>query len=957
MEEPATSGEPVDDHAVTTTCRRSGTAVVRGAELDRLVAAVTVPRAAEPATGPDALLTVVGEAGAGKTTMVEAVVARFTADGGRILRADSSQSETHLAFSGLHQLLRPVRGRIDALPPRQRRALHVAFGLAERSEAPGPMLIGTAVLTMLSDLAAERPLLVVVDDAQWADRASLDALSFVARRLADEPVTLLIATRDPALRGLADQEPTLTLEPLDRGAAERLLDFQPRVPTGLTRASILDQAEGNPLALVELARAADGRDCTSRTVYSPLPVTERLGRVYADRLAALPAETRRAVVCLATVDNEDPPSTVLSWLPDVGDPVWAPAEEAGLVRRSGGRLRCDHPLSRLAIYHMAPAEERRAAHLGLAGLFGDQDPDRHAWHLAAATSGLNAAVSARLEGSANRARHRTGYAAAAHMLERAADLHPDRGESTRLLVAAASAAVLTGRLDSVERLAARIRAGTDDPAAAALAALQVGRLMTLTSSHNAAFGQLTRPAAALVDTDPAAALEALAAAAVVRFYSGDTAQLHEIERLLPLVSAPSGHRLGEREALLAGWTAVVAHPDATDARFALRLPTMVAVAVAREEPQALILLAAAAWLLDETELAARAYDAAFASWTSQGPLPDGLGGVAALAYLEQGRWARAQAACAELSAVASLVGLDHAVACAAATEALLFALRGDVAGARARAQHALSLVDPQESRSVLALAHRALGTTATVEGDHEAAHQHYRVLFDELGNPTHYHLSYPALPELAAAAARAGRREEATRIVDGVERSLADAGALAPRRAALVRLSRAALAPGEEAEHHFMAALEAPALARRPFERAQALLAYGEWLRRRRRISDARPPLADAETVFRRLGAQPWVARSQSELRAAGARSGITKPDGFAGLTPQQQQIVRLAALGLTNREVAEKLYLSPRTVSSHLYRAFPKLGVTVRSQLRHVVDAMAADRDAGRDIGAGGGT
>ncbi|UYM22866.1 ATP-binding protein [Streptomyces albus] len=237
----------MDDHAVTTTCRRSGTAVVRGAELDRLVAAVTVPRAAEPATGPvDALLTVVGEAGAGKTTMVEAVVARFTADGGRILRADSSQSETHLAFSGLHQLLRPVRGRIDALPPRQRRALHVAFGLAERSEAPGPMLIGTAVLTMLSDLAAERPLLVVVDDAQWADRASLDALSFVARRLADEPVTLLIATRDPALRGLADQEPTLTLEPLDRGAAERLLDFQPRVPTGLTRASILDQAEGNP---------------------------------------------------------------------------------------------------------------------------------------------------------------------------------------------------------------------------------------------------------------------------------------------------------------------------------------------------------------------------------------------------------------------------------------------------------------------------------------------------------------------------------------------------------------------------------------------------------------------------------------------------------------------------------------------------------------------------------------
>ncbi|WP_250293011.1 helix-turn-helix transcriptional regulator [Streptomyces atroolivaceus] len=946
----------MDECTVTTARRRSGTAVVRGAELDRLVAAVTAPRAAEPVTRPvGALLTVVGDAGAGKTTLVEAVVTRFAADGGRVLRADSSQSETHLAFSGLHQLLRPVRGRIDALPPRQRGALHVAFGVAERSEAPDPMLIGTAVLTMLSDLAAERPLLVVVDDAQWADRASLDALSFVARRLADDPVTLLVATRDTMLCGLAAQEPAFALKPLDRGVAERLLDLQPRVPAGLIRAAILDQAEGNPLALVELARAADDHDCTSRTVYSPLPVTERLGRLYADRLAALPAETRRAVVRLATVDNEDPSPTVLSWLPDIGDPVWAPAEEAGLVRRSGGRLRCDHPLSRLAIYHAAPAEERRAAHLGLAGLFGDQDPDRHAWHLAAATSGLSAAVSARLEGSANRARHRSGYAAAAHMLERAADLHPDRGESTRLLAAATGAAVLTGRLDSVERLAARTRAGTDDPTAAALAALQVGRLMTLTSSHNAAFGQLMRPAAVLVDTDPAAALEALAAAAVVRFYSGDAAQLHEIERLLPLASAAfPGHRLGERETFLAGWTSVVAHPDAADARFALRLPAL--IAVAREEPQTLILLAVAAWLLDETELAARTYDAAFASWTSQGPLPDGLGGIAALAYLEQGRWVRAQTACAELAAVASSAGLDHAVACAAATEALLCALRGDVAGARARAQHALSLVDPQESRSVLALAHRALGTAATVAGDHEAAHQHYRVLFDDRGNPTHYHLSYPALPELAAAATRVGRREEATRIVDGVERSLADAGVLAPRRAALVRLSRAALAPAEEAEHHFTAALESPALARRPFERAQALLAYGELLRRRRRISDARPPLADAEAVFRRLAAQPWAARARSELRAAGARSGTTEPDAFAGLTPQQQQIVRLAALGLTNREVAEKLYLSPRTVSSHLYRAFPKLGITVRSQLRHVVDAMTTDGDAGRDIDARSG-
>ncbi|MFJ1745136.1 ATP-binding protein [Streptomyces sp. NPDC088116] len=516
----------MDEHAAGAVAEYDLRAV-RRAELDELLGAV------DPARPTGGLLTVTGAPGAGKTTLVGRAAFHFGASGGRVLRADSSRSETDLAFSGLHQLLRPVRRDIDTLPPRQRRALHTAFGLAEQSEAPDPMLIGTGVLTLLSDLAVDRPLLLVVDDAQWTDRASLDVLSFAARRLADEPVTMLLAARDGVLSDLAARQRTLDLGPLRRDAANRLLDQQPRVPDGLTRERILDQAEGNPLALVELARAAVEHAHTIRGTVGPLPVTDRLERVYADRLTALPAGTRRAVVRLATADTEDPPHVVLSWLPDIGDPVWAPAEEAGLVRRTGGRLRSSHALSRIAIYQAAPAEERQAAHLELAELFRGQDPDRYAWHLAAATSGLSARVSAELESSADRARHRSGYAAAAHLLERAADLHPDRGESTRLLAAAAGTAVLTGRLRSVERLAARTRAGTDDPTAAALAALQVGRLMTLTTSHSAAFGQLTRAALALADTAPTAAVEALAAAAVVRFYSGDPSQLREIERLLP----------------------------------------------------------------------------------------------------------------------------------------------------------------------------------------------------------------------------------------------------------------------------------------------------------------------------------------------------------------------------------------------------------------------------------------
>ncbi|WP_320778702.1 helix-turn-helix transcriptional regulator, partial [Streptomyces sp. CRN 30] len=280
----------------------------------------------------------------------------------------------------------------------------------------------------------------------------------------------------------------------------------------------------------------------------------------------------------------------------------------------------------------------------------------------------------------------------------------------------------------------------------------------------------------------------------------------------------------------------------------------------------------------------------------------------------------------------------HAAACAAATDALLRALLGDAAGARERAGHALSLIDPLESRSVLVLAHRALGTAAAAEGDHETAYAHFRAAFDEDGRPVHYHLSPPALPDLASAATHRGAPEEAARAVDEAERALGDAGPLAPRRSALVQLSRALLAAPDAAEAHFGRALAAPALARRPWEQARTLLAYGEWLRRRRRIARARPVLAEAESLFRRLGARPWERRARAELRAAGAATEPPPPDALAGLTPQQQQIVRLAATGLTNREVAEKLYLSPRTVGSHLYRAFPKLGITARSQLRDVV-------------------
>jgi DNA-binding CsgD family transcriptional regulator len=729
------------------------------------------------------------------------------------------------------------------------------------------------------------------------------------------------------------------LSPLDRTASRRLLDL--RVPglTGRIRERVLDQAAGNPLALLELAEHAS----LTPDDHGPLPVGRRLAAIYAARLAELPEAGRRALLLLAAADLEDPPDAVLALLPDADDKAWPAVEESGLIRRAGRHVRFRHPLVRSAIYHAAPFDARMEAHRALAGALRDE-PDRRAWHLAAATLHPDAEVSAALEQTADRARRRGGYATAAKALARAAELSPGRDDSARLLADAAGLAVFTGDLSWVEALADRARARTDDPVLLAAAALHVGRLSALTRQHAAGFNGMAAIADDLAATHPAIALDALAAAAVLRFYSGEESQRRMIDRLLPRLPAGA----------LREWARIVSDPFGSGRDLAPRLPDMIAAGASRSgaadrgeagaggRAGQLTALAIAAWVLDETPLAVRTFDEAVRSWRTAGPLPDGLGGVVALAYFEYGRWDQARAVCADLGALPAAAGLGHAVACAHAIEAMVVASQGDAAGARALADEALRLVDPLESRSVAVYAHRALTAAAMVEGDHEAAYEHARTVFDTNGDPVHYHASYPALPELAESAARSGHHAEATVIVERSARALARGGS--PRLRSLVHRSRALLADPEHAEPAFLAALADPALERWPFERAQTLLDYAEWLRRRRRIAEARPFLTSAYDIFRRLGARPWRERAQAELRAAGLDVHPADHGAIAGLSPQQQQIVRLAARGLTNREIGERLFLSPRTVGSHLYRTFPKLGVTARSQLRDVVEAAAVD-------------
>ncbi|WP_107098867.1 AAA family ATPase, partial [Streptomyces kanamyceticus] len=607
--------------------------VGRDAELTRLFRVVDAEASAEP------VLLLLGDVGVGKSTLLDHAVRRAEERGTRVLRATGSESESHLAFSALHLLLRPVSDAVDALPERQRAALRGAFGVGPAPKEPDAMLIGVAVLHLLSAVGERGAVLVVLDDAHWCDHASLDALSFAARRLAGEPFTLLLAARTgDRPPGFDHHVPTLTVGALDDAAAGRLLEARPRPMSGRTRRQILDQAAGNPLALRELARAATAhgttgpaapaRDTSGTPSAGPLPLTDHLEQVFAARLDNLPAVTRHALLLLAAMDTVDSETAAQAALPDARDEAWLPAEQAELIRGSGRGPRFSHPLVRSAVYHAASPEARSEAHSALAERLGDE-PDRRAWHRAAAATAPDAEAAAELAQTADRARRRRGHAAAASALQRAADLAPRRADSARLLVAAAGQAVLTGDLAWVEELAAGVRARTDDAALLAEAAAQVGRLATLTVRHTVVFSRLADAAAESASARPATALDLLAGAAVTGFYCGQEDQRRRVRAVLGSLprdaAGAAAAEAAESRAAASGtwlraWVRTVADPFDNRAELVSLLPRI--AAEARGHPDRLTAFAVMAWLLDETPQAVRAFDEAFDRWGPRGPLPD-----------------------------------------------------------------------------------------------------------------------------------------------------------------------------------------------------------------------------------------------------------------------------------------------------------------------------------------------
>jgi DNA-binding CsgD family transcriptional regulator/tetratricopeptide (TPR) repeat protein len=702
------------------------------------------------------------------------------------------------------------------------------------------------------------------------------------------------------------------------------------------------------MALIELAKViADDPAASRRWAAEPLPLTDRLSAVMHSRFAALPEQTQAALLLAAVADGPDlrAAATAASW---PGARTLEPAERIGLIKIDRSGLRFSHPLVRSAIYHAAPFAQRAAAHRRLASALHDQ-PDRRAWHLAAAALHPDEEVASLLEATATQAQRRGGAAAAALAMERAAELSPDPEDQARRLVAAASAAVPTGQGDWVQDLATRALAVTADPGLRLAARRDVGWALAWSGRRSAALPALISVAEEASRDQPTLAWDALGSAATVAYQSGMAASRQVVSLTLALLERqgppPAGPALSIDVNALRLW--IRASADPVGSRSAL-LPHLRKIAASPIEEPSLWRIASTAWLLDESNLAITLLQDAMQRLRAPGVQGTSGGSLTVLgwAYIDTGRWDEALDVAAEAASMAEANQMEIVAASADVIIATVLALRDNSGEARRHAARALATVDPAECGLVAARARRALGVAALADGSYLQAFTQLRGLFHEDGTPLHNYASYLGVADIAAAAVRADRRMEGR---DVVERALSrlDGGASVRLRQLIAR-ARGILASPDEAGAYFDEALCDPDGDQWPFERAQLRLDYAEWLRRRRRINDAKPVLNEALGTFRQLSARSWSQRAEAELRACGVAVTGTAGgrDALGELTPQQRQIVLLASRGLTNREIADRVFLSPRTVSSHLYRSFPKLGVADRHQLSDVIAGSSTPGD-----------
>jgi DNA-binding NarL/FixJ family response regulator len=869
-------------------------------------------------------LVVRGDAGIGKSALLEAAADRAREGHVRVVSAVGIQSEVSFAFAGLHQLLLPFLDERDGLPDPQRRALEIAFGLGD-GDSPDPFLVGLAALGLLTSAEPTRPVLLLVDDAQWLDRPTSEVLGFVARRLEVEPVIVLVAVRD-GLASVIDELgiPELYARGLDAASSRELLELtSPELSADLSM-RILEEAAGNPLALIELPGAA--ADLDAGETAELLPLSERLEQAFAARLPGLPADTRRSLLLSSLEDGEIPGRA--------HDSALQPAVAAGLGNIEHGRFEFRHPLIRSAVAHAATTEERRRAHAALAEALEGQT-DRAIWHRAAAAAGPDEEMAAALDAAAERALVRGSCDAALAAAERAADLSPDPASRAGRLFLAGDIAFDLGRSDHGARLFREAQRLGLPPHQRALASFQVEVIESTWSGAATilGFAGIAQELAASGHDDQA--LGALAMIALRAYWENldqetrrDVAQV--VERLDVAPDRPT--RLS---------TLALFDPVGQGSAILERVRRTAPLEVPDPDGQSSIGKAASAvWAVDLSLPFLRTASAGYRAEGRLGLLGDTLVHQA-WAEVQAGavRWGVTSAA--EAVALAHETRFHRNVAVGQLTQAIAAAEMGSDEAAEQLISAAEEALVPLGAKPLLGVVAMARGRQALAHERFAEAYAHLLRIFDPTDVAHGQFVGGWVLADLADSAVHGGGD---LALVGGFLREW-EAIAAATEASHLdvqLRYTRAILAEEGDAEALFEAAMTAGANGW-PFYAARAQLGYGRWLRRQQRVTESRAPLREAARSFDALGLIRYAERARRELRASGEAPRHRMPAAWEQLTPQEMQIAHLAAEGLSNRDIGERLYLSHRTVGSHLYRLFPKLGVTSRAQLRNALEQPAS--------------
>jgi len=921
----ARHGESGTSAGGTGTCRLHG----RDREL-RIVSSL-IGRLGE---GRGGALVVRGEPGIGKSPLLATVRERAENDGLRVLSAWGVQSEARLPFAGLHQLLRPVLQGADQLPDPQRAALLAAFGMSDQAGA-GLFLIGLATLELIGDAAESSPVLVLADDAHWLDEPSCAVLAFVGRRLAAERAVMLIAVRDGAASPFDEaQLPELRLAGLDKDAAGSLLDSRAPGLEPFLRERLIAEAAGNPLALVELPEALRAEHLVEGALApSRLPLTARLERAFAVQESGLPTASR-SLLLVAAADDSGILGEVLdaaSVLEDakVTADALAPAVAARLVEIHGTKLHFRHPLMRSAIYQAASVSQRQAAHTALADVLAGQ-PERRVWHRAAASVGPDEQVAAELDAAAARAGRRGAVEVAIDALTRAAQLSDGPASRGRRLLRAASMAFGSGRPGLGPQLLKAAEPLDLPPEERAL-------LSWLRESYSAGWSGIAKVGSVVelaqrtgVAGHADLVVEPLYAIALRCYWGNPTQEIRSAvvaaaERLpLPendptLIAVLGFADPVQRGALVNDRISRMA-PDPTDPAGTLNVGTA-ATAVWAWDLSLAFLGIAIEGLRTQGRLFLLAQALVSQAWAgvhlAQGPLATSAAGEAARLARETGqlRWAVA----AELA------------------QATVTAERGNADAADAMVRAAEAVLLPMGANPMLALVQFARGRGAVAQQRYAEGFEDLRRALDPADPAYHPFVGTWGLGDLIEAAINIGRGDAAATYLSQLE-SLATATS-GPLLRAEAAYARPLLASDDTAEGLYQAALEHE-LASWPGYRSRMLLWYGSWLRRQRRAAESRAPLRAARDSFDALAFTDLAERARQELRAAGELSSRHAPEAWDRLTAQELQIARMAAEGLSNRQIGQRLYLSHRTVGAHLHRIFPKLGITSRSQLHATIPA-----------------